>query len=131
MKQPNSDIVNPFRNIYFKFVFASGGRAPNEIVHRHPAIAMAPSPWSNNAVRQRGERFDISSQPRPEARNTLASVNPVFVRLLQAPPLRKAVKPLRNNDFRVSRQKLDSSTPLGRAMFTIIAAMAELERSVI
>lgn len=34
-------------------------------------------------------------------------------------------------DFVSHQEALDSSTPMGKAMFTIIAAMAELERSVI
>ncbi len=34
-------------------------------------------------------------------------------------------------DFISHQEALDSSTPMGKAMFTIIAAMAELERSVI
>ncbi len=34
-------------------------------------------------------------------------------------------------DFISYQEALDSSTPMGKAMFTIIAAMAELERSVI
>ena len=66
MKQQTADVVNPFGNIYFKFVFASGS-------------------LEQHAVREReGEIRHIISQPRPEARNTLASVGPVFVSLLQA-----------------------------------------------
>ena len=34
-------------------------------------------------------------------------------------------------DFVSHQEALDTSTPIGKAMFTIIAAMAELERSVI
>ena len=34
-------------------------------------------------------------------------------------------------DFASHQEALDTSTPMGKAMFTIIAAMAELERSVI
>jgi DNA invertase Pin-like site-specific DNA recombinase len=34
-------------------------------------------------------------------------------------------------DFISHHEALDSSTPMGRAMFTIIGAMAELERSII
>jgi DNA invertase Pin-like site-specific DNA recombinase len=34
-------------------------------------------------------------------------------------------------DFISHQEALDTSTPMGKAMFTIIAAMAELERSVI
>ena len=34
-------------------------------------------------------------------------------------------------DFISHQEALDTSTPMGRAMFTIIAAMAELERDVI
>ena len=34
-------------------------------------------------------------------------------------------------DFVSHQEALDTSTPMGRAMFTIIAAMAELERDVI
>ncbi len=34
-------------------------------------------------------------------------------------------------DFVSHQEALDTSTPMGKAMFTIIAAMAELERSVI
>src|SRR4051812_47208052 len=34
-------------------------------------------------------------------------------------------------DFISHQEAVDSSTPLGKAMFTIIAAMAELERSII
>ena len=34
-------------------------------------------------------------------------------------------------EFVSHQEALDSSTPLGKAMFTIIAAMAELERSII
>lgn len=36
-----------------------------------------------------------------------------------------------NIDFVSHQEALDTSTPMGKAMFTIIAAMAELERSVI
>ena len=36
-----------------------------------------------------------------------------------------------NIDFVSHQESLDTSTPMGKAMFTIIAAMAELERSVI
>ncbi len=36
-----------------------------------------------------------------------------------------------NIDFVSHEEALDTSTPMGKAMFTIIAAMAELERSVI
>jgi len=34
-------------------------------------------------------------------------------------------------DFVSHQEALDTSTPMGKAMFTIIAAMAELERSII
>jgi DNA invertase Pin-like site-specific DNA recombinase len=34
-------------------------------------------------------------------------------------------------DFVSLQESLDSSTPMGKAMFTVIAAMAELERSLI
>ena len=34
-------------------------------------------------------------------------------------------------DFVSHQEALDTSTPMGKAMFTVIAAMAELERSVI
>jgi hypothetical protein len=34
-------------------------------------------------------------------------------------------------DFRSHQEPLDTSTPMGKAMFTVIAAMAELERSII
>src|SRR6516162_6252488 len=34
-------------------------------------------------------------------------------------------------DFVSSQEALDTSTPMGKAMFTIIGAMAELERNVI
>jgi DNA invertase Pin-like site-specific DNA recombinase len=36
-----------------------------------------------------------------------------------------------NIDFVSHQEALDTSTPMGKAMFTVIAAMAELERSVI
>jgi DNA invertase Pin-like site-specific DNA recombinase len=34
-------------------------------------------------------------------------------------------------DFVSHQEALDTSTPMGKAMFTVVAAMAELERSVI
>jgi DNA invertase Pin-like site-specific DNA recombinase len=39
--------------------------------------------------------------------------------------------PVAEVDFVSHQEALDTSTPMGKAMFTIIAAMAELERSVI
>jgi len=45
--------------------------------------------------------------------------------------LRCSKQPKGHASFISHQEALDTSTPMGKAMFTIIAAMAELERSVI
>jgi len=66
MKHQKAGFVNTFRNIYFKFVFASGGAALTEIVPSStpPAIAMATGPGAARGS-ERGRDLPISSDWRP------------------------------------------------------------------
>ena len=134
MKQQKPAFVNPFRNIYFEFVFAPGGGSPRSCSF-HDTLRLE-SPWPEPGAERGSERAgEVERRGLPPAWECPAAPGqsrhscprqPGFPKPTARPTcgstLRNAVKSYCINNFQVSRQKLATLFRRPRAEKVVLRA---------